>query len=198
MYTSPSTANGEAVPKPKAAGPNFPLSPQGYKPPYLRTLSLKASLFEDQVDRILASETGLISRERNPSTCQHGVKGQCINCAPLEPYNQTYLDSHEPPIRHLSFHSYLRKLAGGADKGKFVSLEDLSFKLKPGCTEHPPWPNGICSKCSPGVVTLKRQEYRHVDLVQFQVIPYMDVLLTHLMASFWISENSNLINDLLC
>ena len=156
------------IPKPQNSAP-FEISPQKYKPPYLRTLSLKGSLFTDPVDQKLATEDGLIPRKRNAHLCHHGARGQCINCAPLEPYNQSYLDGHDPPIRHLSFHSYLRKLAGGADKGKFVSLEDLSFKLKPGCTEHPAWPNGICSKCSPGVVTLKRQEYRHVDLVQFQV-----------------------------
>lgn len=34
-----------------------------------------------------------------------------------------------------------------------------------GCTEHPPWPRGICSACQPGAVTLARQQYRHLDNV---------------------------------
>lgn len=39
------------------------------------------------------------------------------------------------------------------------------YQFVSGCTEHPPWPRGICSKCQPGAVTLNRQPYRHVDNV---------------------------------
>ena len=42
-------------------------------------------------------------------------------------------------------------------RGKFAALEDLSCKIKPGCTDHLPWPKGICSKCQPSAVTLNRQ-----------------------------------------
>ena len=42
-------------------------------------------------------------------------------------------------------------------RGKFVNLENLSCKIKPGCKEHPPWPGGICTKCQPNAVTLNRQ-----------------------------------------
>ena len=34
----------------------------------------------------------------------------------LQPYDETYLKSADPPIKFLSFHSYLRKLMGGVDK----------------------------------------------------------------------------------
>ncbi|PSN33783.1 Nuclear protein localization protein 4, partial [Blattella germanica] len=52
--------------------------------------------------------------------------------------------------------------------GKFVSLEDISCRIKTGCKDHPPWPKGICSKCQPNAITLNRQVYRHVDNVMFE------------------------------
>jgi hypothetical protein len=42
-------------------------------------------------------------------------------------------------------------------RGKFAVLEDITCKIKPGCKEHPPWPDGICTKCQPSALTLKRQ-----------------------------------------
>ena len=48
-------------------------------------------------------------------------------------------------------------------RGKFTVLEDTSCRIKPGCTEHPPWPGGICTKCQPGAITLKRQVSLFVD-----------------------------------
>lgn len=68
----------------------------------------------------------------------------------------------------MSFHAFLKKMGGGTDRGKFTVLEDTSCRIKPGCTEHPPWPGGICTKCQPGAITLKRQVYRHVDNILFE------------------------------
>ncbi|XP_032178014.1 nuclear protein localization protein 4 homolog isoform X2 [Mustela erminea] len=68
----------------------------------------------------------------------------------------------------MSFHAYIRKLTGGADKGKFVALENISCKIKSGCEGHLPWPNGICTKCQPSAITLNRQKYRHVDNIMFE------------------------------
>lgn len=53
-------------------------------------------------------------------------------------------------------------------RGKFAAVENISCKIKEGCKGHPPWPNGICTKCQPNAVTLSRQTYRHVDNVVFQ------------------------------
>lgn len=89
-----------------------------------------------------------------------------MHCSPIEPWDENYLK--EQKIKHISFHSYLRKLTSGADRGKFVALEDMSCKIKSGCREHPPWPKGICSKCQPSAITLNRQNYRHVDNVMFE------------------------------
>lgn len=49
-----------------------------------------------------------------------------------------------------------------------MSLEDLSCVIRPGCTDHSPWPEGICTKCQPSAVTLARQSYRHVDNIMFE------------------------------
>ncbi|XP_078317027.1 nuclear protein localization protein 4 homolog [Crassostrea virginica] len=137
------------------------------------------SVVEDEVDQILYKEDGKIYRQRNEQLCRHGPQGKCLHCVPLEPYDEEFLNSCDPPIKFLSFHSYIRKLTGGVDKGKFVSLENLSCKIKPGCTEHPPWPGGICTKCQPNAVTLNRQRYRHVDYVMFENASIVDRFLNY-------------------
>ncbi|KAK7507678.1 hypothetical protein BaRGS_00001613 [Batillaria attramentaria] len=134
---------------------------------------------EDEVDQILLKQDGKIYRTRNEQLCRHGPKGKCLHCVPLEPYDEQFLKSCDPPIKFLSFHSYIRKLTGGVDKGKFVNLENISCKIKPGCKEHPPWPGGICTKCQPNAVTLNRQPYRHVDYIMFENPTVADRLLNY-------------------
>ncbi|XP_077980662.1 nuclear protein localization protein 4 homolog [Glandiceps talaboti] len=126
------------------------------------------SVVEDDVDQYIATLDGKIQRQRDEQLCRHGPRGKCVHCAALEPYDETYLHNHDPPIKHMSFHAYMRKLTGGVSRGKFAMLEDISCKIKPGCTGHPPWPEGICTKCQPSAVTLSRQPYRHVDNVMFE------------------------------
>lgn len=76
--------------------------------------------------------------------CRHGALGKCVHCVPLEvgpfssvssfvssrlvsrlfflltfyfqPFDEDYLNHLDPPVKHMSFHAYLRKLTGGADK----------------------------------------------------------------------------------
>lgn len=129
------------------------------------------NLEEDEIDRILFNQNGYIDREKD-KLCQHGSHAKCVHCAPIEPYNESYL--HEHNIKHMSFHSYLRKITGGIDKGKFAALENVSCKIKAGCREHLPWPKGICTKCQPNALTLNRQTYRHVDNVMFENVSVVD------------------------
>ncbi|XP_027885835.1 nuclear protein localization protein 4 homolog [Xiphophorus couchianus] len=123
---------------------------------------------EDQIDQYLAKQDGKIYRNKDPQLCRHGALGKCVHCVPLEPFDEDYLNHLDPPVKHMSFHAYLRKLTGGADKGKFAALENISCKIKSGCEGHPPWPEGICTKCQPSAITLNRQKYRHVDNIMFE------------------------------
>ncbi|EDV92839.1 nuclear protein localization protein 4 homolog isoform X1 [Drosophila grimshawi] len=123
-------------------------------------------VIEDAVDQQLLKSNGTINRERDAKLCHHNANGRCVHCSPLEPYNENYLKEHN--IKHLSFHSYLRKQTSGMDHGKYFVFDDINCRIKPGCREHPPWPKGICSKCQPSAITLNRQTYRHVDNVMFE------------------------------
>lgn len=139
----------------------------------------RVNIPEDPVDVMLSHESGLISRKRNPQLCRHGAQGKCLHCSPLEPYDEEYLKSLNPPIKFMSFHAYLKKLKSGVSKGKYVSLENVNCKIKPGCKEHPPWPKGICTKCQPSAVMLNRQKYRHVDNIMFENPLIMDRFLNY-------------------
>ncbi|XP_028674159.1 nuclear protein localization protein 4 homolog [Erpetoichthys calabaricus] len=123
---------------------------------------------EDEIDQYLSRQDGKIYRNRDAQLCRHGPMGKCVHCVPLEPFDEDYLNHLDPPVKHMSFHAYIRKLTGGADKGKFAALENISCKIKSGCEGHPPWPDGICTKCQPSAITLNRQKYRHVDNIMFE------------------------------
>nr|CAG4650962.1 EOG090X05T8 [Simocephalus serrulatus]SVE94224.1 EOG090X05T8 [Simocephalus serrulatus] len=133
----------------------------------------RSNVEEDQVDVILQKMKGTVKRKRDPKkqlvltiTCLHGDNSSCIHCLPLEPYDPSYLK--ELNVKHMSFHAYLRKLSSGLDGGKYANLENISCRIKPGCTNHPPWPKSVCSKCQPKAITLNSQPYRHVDNVVFE------------------------------
>lgn len=162
LFDQPSTS-GEAVNKPfgepAEAGPSkLTNTATAVAAPVTRSTVPQ----EDEVDLQLYPMSGNIQRERDEKLCRHNSKGCCVHCSPLEPWDEGYLKEHN--IKHMSFHAYLRKITSG----NFISLDELSCKIKPGCTEHPPWPRGICSKCQPGAITLNRQPFRHVDNVLFE------------------------------
>ncbi|CAH3036912.1 unnamed protein product [Porites lobata] len=146
-----------------AEASSFPLSTSTTAAPIA-----SSSVKEDEIDIFLSKQDGLIHRGRDPQLCHHNPNSKCIHCVPLEPYDEEYLKNHQPPIKHMSFHAFLKKLGQGTERGKFTVLEDTSCRIKPGCTEHPPWPGGICTKCQPSAITLKRQTYRHVDNILFE------------------------------
>ena len=122
-------------------------------------------LDEDKVDIELYKMDGKIKQGRT-SSCNHKSDAACIYCTSKDPYDPEYLKKEG--IKFMSFHSYLRKL--DHEKGSLAkaTLDEMNLTIKPGCTTHAPWPEGICSACQPPAITMNRQTYRHVDYITFE------------------------------
>lgn len=127
---------------------------------------------EDPVDVYWRKRDGKIPRGRDSRFCKHGANAMCDYCMPLEPYDQQYHKEHG--IKHLSYHSYLRKLApakstSSSSTAALPPLDPLSYKVKVPCPngKHAPWPQGICSSCQPSAITLQPQPFRMVDHLEF-------------------------------
>lgn len=123
------------------------------------------------MDRYWQKRDAKIHRPRDPKLCTHGVRAMCEYCSPLESYDAAFHVEHG--IKHLSFHSYLRKIAPYDTQSGSPSiphpLSNISYKVKVPCPSgsHPPWPASICTACQPSAITLHSQPYRMVDHLEF-------------------------------
>ncbi|KXS13669.1 polyubiquitin-tagged protein recognition complex, Npl4 component [Gonapodya prolifera JEL478] len=131
----------------------------------------------DPVDVQLEKSEGLIKRARDPRFCRHGDLGMCDYCRPLEPFDSRYLEQNK--IKHMSFHAHLRQIASlnRVSSATFVPpLDEPDYRVKNPCPSgnHPPYPDGICSKCQPSALTLHPQTFRMVDHVEFESASIVD------------------------
>ncbi|CAG8771660.1 3221_t:CDS:2, partial [Acaulospora colombiana] len=91
-----------------------------------------------------------------------------------QPYDPNYHKEHS--IKHLSFHTHIRKLQPKATPGAASSstadlppLQPESYQVKVPCptASHPSFPKGICTTCQPAAITLQPQTFRMVDHIEF-------------------------------
>jgi len=98
--------------------------------------------------------------------CQHGPDARCTNCIPDE--------EKVEGRKHLTFGEFMKKKRDRCEHAfnavciNCMPPSEICYKMKEKCDKHKPWPLGLCNDCQPPPATLQRQNYRHVDYVEFR------------------------------
>ncbi|KAG0437957.1 Nuclear protein localization protein 4 [Dictyocoela muelleri] len=104
-----------------------------------------------------------IKRSRDKLLCQHGEKGMCSNCAPLDVWDKDY--HKRMGIKYISYRSYIKMLEKSKfnnDDTKFID-DNKSTDVKK-CTHGP---NIKCIHCTDKKIILKPQQFRTCDHLEF-------------------------------
>ena len=138
-----------------------------------RPARVSPEIEEDEVDKLLWKE----DTYETPMSAS-GSKSMKITDLKSNPWDTSYLESKG--IKTPSFHAYMRKIKSGLDRGSsFLKLEHQQLSI--AATDK----QKLSLSDLPNSVTLKAQQFRHVDKIVFENSDIANDFI-----QFWIETNS--------